>query len=166
MEKKQHIAIFTTASLPWLTGTAVNPLFRAAYLAKDEGRKVTLVIPWLSFKDQKHVYPDNRSYDSPAEQEKYVRQWLEERIGFTSPLNIRFYPGKVIMPYFLNFKPTMRMLACYYYTRYSLASMSSMFFRWNNWVWLWVSRLIFSIGLFFFGNIIISGYTWFWCICM
>ena len=97
MEKKQqHIAIFTTASLPWLTGTSVNPLFRAAYLAKDEGRKVTLVIPWLSLKDQKHVYPDNITYDSPAEQEKYVRQWLEDRTGFTSLLNIRFYPGKVV----------------------------------------------------------------------
>lgn len=95
MEKKQqHIAIFTTASLPWLTGTSVNPLFRAAYLAKDEGRKVTLVIPWLSLKDQKHVYPDNITYDSPAQQEKYVRQWLEDRTGFTSLLNIRFYPGK------------------------------------------------------------------------
>lgn len=95
MEKKpQHIAIFTTASLPWLTGTSVNPLFRAAYLAKDEGRKVTLVIPWLSLKDQKHVYPDEITYESPAEQEKYVRQWLEERTGFTSRLNIRFYPGK------------------------------------------------------------------------
>ncbi|KAL3517126.1 hypothetical protein ACH5RR_024028 [Cinchona calisaya] len=95
MEKKQqHIAIFTTASLPWLTGTAVNPLFRAAYLAKDEGRKVTLVIPWLSLKDQKHVYPDKITYDSPAEQEKYVRQWVEERTGSTTHLNIRFYPGK------------------------------------------------------------------------
>lgn len=95
MDKRQHIAIFTTASLPWLTGTAVNPLFRAAYLARDGKRKVTLVIPWLKLKDQEHVYSNNITFNSANEQEKYVRQWLEERIGFTSPFIIRFYPGRV-----------------------------------------------------------------------
>lgn len=95
MDKKQHIAIFTTASLPWLTGTAVNPLFRAAYLYKAGERNVTLVIPWLSLKDQKVVYPNNITFDSPAEQEKYIRQWLEDRVGFASGFSIKFYPGKV-----------------------------------------------------------------------
>ncbi|KAJ4726994.1 Digalactosyldiacylglycerol synthase chloroplastic-like [Melia azedarach] len=94
MDRKQHIAIFTTASLPWLTGTAVNPLFRAAYLAKDGKRRVTLVIPWLSLNDQILVYPTNITFTSPKEQETYVRRWLEERTGFTSTFDIRFYPGK------------------------------------------------------------------------
>ncbi|KAI9182103.1 hypothetical protein LWI28_022118 [Acer negundo] len=94
MDRKQNIAIFTTASLPWMTGTAVNPLFRAAYLAKDGKRKITLVIPWLSLKDQELVYPSNITFSSPSEQEKYVLQWLEERTGFTSGFDIRFYPGK------------------------------------------------------------------------
>ncbi|THF94704.1 hypothetical protein TEA_015566 [Camellia sinensis var. sinensis] len=96
MEKKQQISIFTTASLPWMTGTAINPLFRAAYLAShDEERKVTLVLPWLSLQDQEHVYPDNITFNLPSEQEIYVRRWLEERTGFPStPFNIRFYPGK------------------------------------------------------------------------
>lgn len=96
MDQKRHIAIFTTASLPWLTGTAVNPLFRAAYLYKAGIRNVTLVIPWLSLKDQKVVYPNNITFDSPAEQEKYIRQWLEDRVGFASGFSIKFYPGKVL----------------------------------------------------------------------
>lgn len=96
MDRKQHIAIFTTASLPWMTGTAVNPLFRAAYIAKDGERKVTLVIPWLSLKDQPLVYPNNITFSSPSEQETYVRQWLEDRTSFKSGFDIRFYAGKVI----------------------------------------------------------------------
>lgn len=98
MDRKQHIAIFTTASLPWMTGTAVNPLFRAAYLAKDGERKITLVIPWLSLKDQRLVYPNNTTFSSPSEQDTYLRQWLGERIAFISDFDIRFYPGKVIIP--------------------------------------------------------------------
>ncbi|XVE73906.1 hypothetical protein DITRI_Ditri11bG0156100 [Diplodiscus trichospermus] len=94
MDRKQHIAIFTTASLPWMTGTAVNPLFRAAYLAKGGERKITLVIPWLSLKDQNLVYPNNTTFGSPSEQESYIRQWLEERIAFISGFDICFYPGK------------------------------------------------------------------------
>ncbi|XP_019413860.1 PREDICTED: digalactosyldiacylglycerol synthase 2, chloroplastic-like [Lupinus angustifolius] len=94
MDKKQHIAIFTTASLPWLTGTAVNPLFRAVYLAKDGERDVTLVIPWLTLEDQALVYPNNATFSSPSEHEKYIRQWLEERVGFKLGFSILFYPGK------------------------------------------------------------------------
>lgn len=94
MDKERHIAIFTTASLPWMTGTAVNPLFRAAYLAKDGNRKITLVIPWLSLKDQKLVYPPNVTFNSPSEHEAYVLKWIEERVSFPLGFDIRFYPAK------------------------------------------------------------------------
>ncbi|GAV90085.1 Glyco_trans_1_4 domain-containing protein [Cephalotus follicularis] len=94
MDRKQQIAIFTTASLPWMTGTSVNPLFRAAYLAKDGERDITLVIPWLSIKHQELVYPTNTTFGSPSEQEAYVHQWLEQRTAFKSSFKIRFYPGK------------------------------------------------------------------------
>ena len=95
MDSKQHIAIFTTASLPWMTGTAVNPLFRVAYLTKGREFKVTLVIPWLSLKDQELVYPNKITFKSPSEQEAYVRQWLGERTGFVCDFSIKFCPGKV-----------------------------------------------------------------------
>lgn len=95
MAKKQHIAIYTTASLPWMTGTAVNPLFRAFYLAKDGERKVTLAIPWLSINDQGLVYPDNITFKSAKEHEAYVRKWLEDRTRMISRFEIKFYPGKV-----------------------------------------------------------------------
>lgn len=79
-----------------MTGTAVNPLFRAAYLAKEGEMDVTLVIPWLSLKEQALVYPNSVTFESPAQQETYVRQWLEESTKLKSNFRIQFYPAKVL----------------------------------------------------------------------
>ncbi|CAA7396853.1 unnamed protein product [Spirodela intermedia] len=77
-----------------MTGTAVNPLFRAAFMARSEKQNVTLLVPWLCKSDQELVYPNSMTFDSPEEQEAYIRSWLEERVGFKSKFKISFYPGK------------------------------------------------------------------------
>ena len=97
-ERAPNVAIVTTASLPWMTGTAVNPLLRAAYLAQQLGQQqtVTLVIPWLTKAEQGLVFPQGLTFDTPEQQEAYVRKWVTERVGFSpSNLNISFYPGMV-----------------------------------------------------------------------
>ncbi|CAJ1917128.1 unnamed protein product [Cylindrotheca closterium] len=82
-DKSKRIWIVTTAALPWMTGTAVNPLLRAAYMTEgrsEEGGSVTLMIPWLErTKDQEYVYGKDKVFGSPEEQEQYIRTWLREK---------------------------------------------------------------------------------------
>lgn len=67
----------TTAALPWMTGTSVNPLLRAAYLTRGrEPGKVTLMIPWLTPEDQTFVLPEGKRFDTREGQEAFIREWL------------------------------------------------------------------------------------------
>jgi hypothetical protein len=99
---QRHFHIVTTASLPWFTGTAVNPLLRAAYLHRytqqqqkninhhnqdvnstvapptltSPQRYVTLVIPWLELKEDQILLYNGRQFHNRSEQEQYIRDWL------------------------------------------------------------------------------------------
>ena len=100
-DKSKSIWIVTTASLPWMTGTGVNPLLRAAYLSKGRkqaGGKVTLMLPWLENRaDQEKVYGKGRVFDTAYDQEEYVRTWLKETAGLkdaSAELKLAWYPAR------------------------------------------------------------------------
>lgn len=100
-DKSKSIWIVTTAALPWMTGTAVNPLLRAAYLTEGRssaGGKVTLMLPWLEqVGDQERVYGKDRVFENPEDQETYIRTWLRDSANLkaaSKELNIAWYTGR------------------------------------------------------------------------
>lgn len=94
-DTSKSIYIVTTAALPWRTGTAVNPLLRALYLAQDR-ESVTLMVPWLGKSAAKTLYKD-QDFDTAADQEKWIRQYCIDRCGCSlatvNKLNIEFWKG-------------------------------------------------------------------------
>ena len=60
--------------------------------------KVLLLLPWRAECEQRIVYPDGITFRAPAEQEDWVRAWVEKRTGFPSNFDIRFYPGMGCTP--------------------------------------------------------------------
>mmetsp|Transcript_22471 Transcript_22471/g.32178 ORF Transcript_22471/g.32178 Transcript_22471/m.32178 type:complete len:811 (-) Transcript_22471:2321-4753(-) len=105
----RHIHVVTTAALPWMTGTALNPLLRAAYLCKmtkeinsnSTQQYVTLVIPWLELEqDRKELYPSSDVFHSPQDQENFIRNWMRQQDGIREEadpdtgIRILFYPAR------------------------------------------------------------------------
>jgi hypothetical protein len=97
-DKSKRIWIVTTAALPWMTGTAVNPLLRAAYMTegrKEAGGSVTLMLPWLERRqDQETVYGAHRVFETPEAQEEHVRTWLRDTAKLVEAsefLDIKWY---------------------------------------------------------------------------
>ncbi|CAM9635912.1 unnamed protein product [Chrysoparadoxa australica] len=94
----KRVWVVTTATLPWMTGTAVNPLLRAAYLARgrDKGM-VTIMVPWLEDEDQVVLFGEKK-FDHQEEQEKYLRKWLRDASmeKESKSLRIYFYPGRYL----------------------------------------------------------------------
>ncbi|KAL3142245.1 hypothetical protein ABBQ38_002589 [Trebouxia sp. C0009 RCD-2024] len=90
----RQVAIVTTAAIPWMTGTAVNPCLRAAYMAHCTRHQVTLLIPWLNQDDQALVFHGKHSFEQPEQQTECIKEWLRKRTGFEAQFKIRYYPGR------------------------------------------------------------------------
>lgn len=89
---QRDIVIVTTATVPWMTGTAVNPLLRAMYLAKD-GHSVTLVVPWLSEKsEQESIFSNGVTFDTKDEQTKAIREWSCTEVADVQ-FAVKYYDG-------------------------------------------------------------------------
>jgi hypothetical protein len=82
----RRIFVVTTASLPWRTGTAVNPLSRALYLTRGRPKQyVTLVIPWLpKQEDQVKLFGKDSTFATQEEQEQWIRDYSRDRCGCES----------------------------------------------------------------------------------
>lgn len=94
-DPNRKIWVITTACLPWMTGTSINPLLRAAYFAKDRPPgNIHLMVPWLDHADQEIAYPPGLRFNHPNEQREYVRNWLRHDAHLPAAaanLDITFY---------------------------------------------------------------------------
>jgi hypothetical protein len=98
---RRTIWIVTTAALPWRTGTSVNPLWRAVYLAQD-GHKVTLLIPWLDdIAARKKLYGSQNFFPGGSNEQRewlfanYISKYKEEKqlVSENFNIQIQFWNG-------------------------------------------------------------------------
>ena len=50
-------------------------------------------MPWLAKCEQKIVYPKGITFETSAEQAKWIKEWVEKRTEFPAAFDIKFYPG-------------------------------------------------------------------------
>ncbi|KAJ1448947.1 hypothetical protein M885DRAFT_449618, partial [Pelagophyceae sp. CCMP2097] len=91
----RSIVIVTTAAPPWMTGTAVNPALRAAYLAARGYANATLMLPWLAeAKDQRRLYGD-RVFSTPSAQGQFVLEWYAKNApSGSAEFTVGWYPAR------------------------------------------------------------------------
>lgn len=83
----KKVTIITTASIPWFTGTAINPLYRAITLSKI-GFRVTLYIPYVTVSEQKHIF--GKSFYTQNELREYIVNFTPGAVN----IEICFYNAK------------------------------------------------------------------------
>lgn len=83
----RSIAVVTVSAIPNLTGTSVNPLFRAASLVAA-GWRVTLYLPWFKAAEQEREY--GRRFADTAAQVAMIDAWLPASLRPYRP-EIAFY---------------------------------------------------------------------------
>ena len=96
LTKDRSVVIVTTASLPWMTGTAVNPALRAAYMVGTGYEDVTLLLPWLEDDADQRTLFNGRVFANKSEQESFVREWISKNApdADASSLKLGWYPSR------------------------------------------------------------------------
>ena len=96
LTKDRSVVIVTTASLPWMTGTAVNPALRAAYMVGTGYEDVTLLLPWLEDDADQETLFNGRVFTDKSEQESFVRDWISKNApdADASSLKLGWYPSR------------------------------------------------------------------------
>ena len=55
--------------------------------------QVLLVMPWLAPSDQALIFPNQRTFERPEEQEACMRDWIKKRTGLSPDFEVVWYPG-------------------------------------------------------------------------
>ena len=104
----RKIWVVTTASLPWRTGTSINPLLRALYLTRGRPSKsVCLVVPWLPSKNDRDLLYGKAAKDWPQDsglscQEECIRNFALDECGMAeewNALQILFYRAAYVQSF-------------------------------------------------------------------